>query len=668
MSYSKYYNPTNWENYPSEDTAINAMHLNNLEDGVDTLDDRIVALSTDKSEVSWNQTLISGEKIAEITVNGITKDVYAPEISDSVVEQAAEQALKSEGYAVGTQGDIPVTSGLYYHNNSKYYSEQASDSASDASTSAVEAGQSADDAEEEALVSEGWAVGEQNGVPVPSTSPYYHNNSKYWSEQSNPTRFSSLSDVNFGTLEDGDIPVYDVTSEKWVNETGVSTDLKSNTTGQFNTRTGGILNSCVVNIEPKQSGSGTPSPSNVRPITGHSSVKVGNVGKNRLPLTLANLKTVNTAGTWSGNKYSIFNVEYEVHTDSDGNVTDIKVNGTASAEHSFYFANPLSFLSENVSYIFSIGNTTGSTSTYCINIPNADSKADNITFTYASNMTQARFLVRANKTVNNQIIKPMIRLATDTDATFEPYNGTDYTISLGQTVYGGKFDAVSGVLTVTHAHVDLGSYTWYKTNANLFYTEYPRDFKKAVYASGYWYANGVCECYKFIQNSITSEDGVINLYFEEARSFYRMFVNDSSRYSLSASDFKTAVTGQYLVYPLATPLTIQLTPTQINTLIGENHLDIPLEGQTLDSLSYREMMAWDDVNDVVNLRVPISAIGTDESNNDVSSQAYSQGDYFYKNGIAKAKTSIAQGATFTLNTNYEIKTLAEILQAIESAL
>lgn len=197
MSYSKYYNPTNWENYPSEDTAVNAMHLNNLEDGVDTLDDRIVALSTDKSEVSWNQTLISGEKIAEITVNGITKDVYAPEISDSVVEQAAEQALKSEGYAVGTQGDVPVTSGLYYHNNSKYYSEQASDSASDAAASAVEAGQSADGAAEEALVSEGWATGKQNGVPVEQGSSYYHNNAKYYCDEARhftPEGYQELAD------------------------------------------------------------------------------------------------------------------------------------------------------------------------------------------------------------------------------------------------------------------------------------------------------------------------------------------------------------------------------------------------------------------------------------------------------------------------------------------
>jgi len=34
-----------------------------------------------------------------------------------------------------------------------------------------------------ALVAEGFAVGEQDGVPVTSESPYYHNNSKYYAEQ-----------------------------------------------------------------------------------------------------------------------------------------------------------------------------------------------------------------------------------------------------------------------------------------------------------------------------------------------------------------------------------------------------------------------------------------------------------------------------------------------------
>lgn len=32
-------------------------------------------------------------------------------------------------------------------------------------------------------VAEGWTVGEKNGVPVTSGSPYYHNNAKYYAEQ-----------------------------------------------------------------------------------------------------------------------------------------------------------------------------------------------------------------------------------------------------------------------------------------------------------------------------------------------------------------------------------------------------------------------------------------------------------------------------------------------------
>lgn len=205
MSYSKYYNPTNWENYPSEDTAINAMRLNHLEDGVDELDDRIVELSTDKSEVQWNQVLFAGQKIAEIEINGIKQDVYCSQNEgDSAAQEAA---LKSEGYAIGKQNGSDVSpSSPYYHNNSKYYSQQASGSATSS--------------ENDALVSEGYATGKQNGQDVPSTSPYYHNNAKYYSELSDPTSFANMSDVDFDNLQNGQVPVYNSTSGKWENSSG----------------------------------------------------------------------------------------------------------------------------------------------------------------------------------------------------------------------------------------------------------------------------------------------------------------------------------------------------------------------------------------------------------------------------------------------------------------
>lgn len=123
MSYNKYYSPTTWEDFPSENTAIDAQRLNHLEDGVDELDDRICMLDVNKSQVSWNQQLLAGDKIAEISINGVVKNVYAPNVN------AASQPAK-----------------------------------------------------EAALVSEAWAVGTRNGQAVPSTDPAYNNNSKYWSE------------------------------------------------------------------------------------------------------------------------------------------------------------------------------------------------------------------------------------------------------------------------------------------------------------------------------------------------------------------------------------------------------------------------------------------------------------------------------------------------------
>lgn len=39
-----------------------------------------------------------------------------------------------------------------------------------------------------------------------------------------------------------------------------------------------------------------------------------------------------------------------------------------------------------------------------------------------------------------------------------------------------------------------------------------------------------------------------------------------------ASTFQTAMNGVYLVYPLATPITYQLTPTEVTTLLGMNNI------------------------------------------------------------------------------------------------
>lgn len=57
-------------------------------------------------------------------------------------------------------------------------------------------------------------------------------------------------------------------------------------------------------------------------------------------------------------------------------------------------------------------------------------------------------VVRSGQTVNNLVFEPMVRLATESEE-YEPYQGTAITKSLGQTVYGGTLDLISGVLTST---------------------------------------------------------------------------------------------------------------------------------------------------------------------------------------------------------------------------
>ena len=85
----------------------------------------------------------------------------------SVAQAAASSAQDSEAYAKGTRGGTAVgSSDPAYHNNSKYYSEQSNSQ-----------GQA------QAQNAEAWANGTRSGAAVGSSDPAYHNNAKYWEEQ-----------------------------------------------------------------------------------------------------------------------------------------------------------------------------------------------------------------------------------------------------------------------------------------------------------------------------------------------------------------------------------------------------------------------------------------------------------------------------------------------------
>lgn len=58
MAYQKIYSREHWENFPSEKTAINRNRLNNIEGGIDAIDDRVCTLDTTKVDLTKANELV----------------------------------------------------------------------------------------------------------------------------------------------------------------------------------------------------------------------------------------------------------------------------------------------------------------------------------------------------------------------------------------------------------------------------------------------------------------------------------------------------------------------------------------------------------------------------------------------------------------------------------
>lgn len=91
--------------------------------------------------------IIEGSETQPVTPSQFEQ--YIAEVG-TYARTANTNALKSEGYAVGEQNGVVVEDGDYYHNNAKYYSEQANSSAVSASADAGTATQKADEASDSA--------------------------------------------------------------------------------------------------------------------------------------------------------------------------------------------------------------------------------------------------------------------------------------------------------------------------------------------------------------------------------------------------------------------------------------------------------------------------------------------------------------------------------------
>lgn len=178
--------------------------------------------------------------------------------------------------------------------------------------------------------------------------------------------------------------------------------------------------SLVSQISAVQSGSGDPSPDNVRPITGWDALTLYHTGRNMIKFPYID---GGAGDTISKNGLTITIGE-------DGSV---HVVGTASTTTFVNLCSMPGLAESNITEGSMVG---GITATDC-------------RYTYANGLVTIR--VSGGTTVDKTYY-PM--LTTSGAAAFEPYDGVTLTAELPETVYGGRLDWTKGVLTVTHGHIE----------------------------------------------------------------------------------------------------------------------------------------------------------------------------------------------------------------------
>ena len=154
------------------------------------------------------------------------------------------------------------------------------------------------------------------------------------------------------------------------------------------------------------------------------------------------------------------------------------------------------------------------------------------------------------------------------DTTYHAYNGQTYTIAFGQTVYGCVLDVTRGKLTVTYNYnADMISYNWTYDNTAKCWQAVISGMKSYPSRS----ADLIAEEWSADTSAVAGDEG-------------KMFTVGGALYCYTADNVNKP-TGE-LVYPLATPFDIDLTPEVISAIVGTNNVYSDTNGDT--EVKYKE--------------------------------------------------------------------------------
>lgn len=416
----------------------------------------------------------------------------------------------------------------------------------------------------------------------------------------------------------------------------------------------------TVNIEPVQAGTGDPSPSNVRAISGWDSSTVVNSAANLFSpkaflkfakryLPSGTVDDVNNTFYYAANAQlygtygGFYSMPYKPNTQYTFIFTYMRTGGSETA------------LGSNIRINYSDG-------TYTF-MPEVSAKNTKETHVFVS--TAGKTVVSVGKGNNSgqttiYADECCILEGVHTADDFVPFEGSMADTPFGQTVYGGTLNPLTGVLTVDREMLtmdgtwtsDVGVYNPTLTGTNNIRCSLATRYRKAILP--------VCDSFKGMPPGTALAANQVATGSAEGTSYIYFKLEDESK-TVEEWTTELAENPVHIVVGLATPLTVQLSTTQITTLLGQNNIwadsgDI--------SVTYRA----DPTLYIDGQVAPIKAMVASEETGTTASKAYTAGQYFILDGaFCKALVNIASGATFTLGTNYSVTTIgAELYSALHS--
>lgn len=385
----------------------------------------------------------------------------------------------------------------------------------------------------------------------------------------------------------------------------------------------------VVNIEPVQSGSGDPSPDNVRPITGWTGANVMRTGKNLYDYNECLNQTISNSGIISTSDNRLLSPLIRV---KEGRQYIISFpSGTWFAGYAEYDADE-TWVQNNFSYNTSVATVFTPQSPY---IRLYYRKADSSASMSISDLVGSQLEFGSRATA------------------YEPYQGETYSITFPSeagTVYGGTLDVTNGVLTVDRASTTVGTSGWslygtyiYKAFADKVITDIG-DTVHPLKCSMLPYGGA-----DYIRNFIDK-----HIYQANNRAIY-IIDEDCS----TADDYYDKYETATIVYYLATPVTYTLTPTEVKTLLAIN--TIWADTGNIDDLIYRKMPI--PVEELENTFESMIA-GVEETME--ATQNYAVDNLVVAvHKLYHIDSNIASGETLDPGTNCHVTTVANELIALD---